>query len=130
MKKEPLFLTDKDRIVILEAIAGSPNAALPDCCKPFDVLEPNALKGASEKHLPIIDTDGTHVTVTVGDTMHPAEKEHNIEWVCLYTKAGAMQRVTLDAESEPVVHFTLEEGDSPAAAYAYCNIHGFWKTEV
>lgn len=31
---------------------------------------------------------------------------------------------------EPVVHFTLEEGDAPKAAYAWCNLHGFWKTTI
>ena len=30
MNKQPVFLTDRDRLVILEAIAGMPNAAVPD----------------------------------------------------------------------------------------------------
>ena len=57
MNKQPVFLTDRDRLVILEAIAGMPNAAVPDSLKPFEVLEPNTSEGASEKHLPIIETD-------------------------------------------------------------------------
>ncbi|MFR6332489.1 MAG: desulfoferrodoxin family protein [Eisenbergiella sp.] len=45
-------------------------------------------------------------------------------------KAGCTMRVCLDASCEPVAHFTLEDGDSVKAAYAYCNLHGFWKTEI
>ena len=92
MKKQPVFLTDRDRLVVLEAIAGMPNAAVPDSLKPFEVLEPNTSEGASEKHLPIIETDGNHVTVKVGSIFHPMSEEHNIGWVCLQTKAGVSGR--------------------------------------
>ena len=130
MNKQPVFLTDRDRLVVLEAITGMPNAAVPDSLKPFEVLEPNTSEGAAEKHLPIIETDGNHVTVKVGSIFHPMSEEHNIGWVCLQTKAGATMRVPLDPACEPVAHFTLEDGDTPKAAYAWCNLHGFWKTEA
>lgn len=26
--------------------------------------------------------------------------------------------------------FVLSEGDEAVAAYAYCNLHGFWKAEI
>lgn len=130
MNKQPVFLTDRDHLVVLEAITGMPNAAVPDSLKPFEVLEPNTSEGASEKHLPIIETDGNHVTVKVGSIFHPMSEEHNIGWVCLQTKAGVTMRVPLDSACEPVAHFTLEDGDTPKAAYAWCNLHGFWKTEA
>lgn len=130
MKNEPLFLTDHDRIVIMEAITGSPNTVLPDSCKPFDILEANTSDGASEKHLPKVETNGLHITVRAGETSHPMNEEHHIGWICLVTKAGCMMRVPLSPDCEPVAHFTLEPGDSPAAAYAYCNLHGFWKTAL
>lgn len=130
MNCEPVFLTDKKCHVILEAITGVPNAALPDSLRPFEVLEPNTSEGASEKHLPVIETDGVHVTVKVGSIFHPMTEEHSIGWVCLVTKAGVTMRVPLNRDCDPVAHFTLEDGDSPKAAYAYCNLHGFWKTEV
>lgn len=130
MNNKPLFLTDKDRNVVLEAICGAPNAVLPDSCKPFDILEPNTSEGAAEKHLPVIETKGLHVTVKVGSVFHPMSSEHNISWVCLVTKAGCIMRVPLSSDCEPTAHFTLEEGDTAKAAYAYCNLHGFWKTEL
>lgn len=130
MKNEPVFLTDKNHNVILEAISGAPNAALPDNLKPFEILEPNTSDGASEKHVPIIETDGNHVTVTVGSVFHPMSEEHSITWVCLQTTAGSIMRVSLSPDCEPVARFTMENGDSPKAAFAYCNLHGFWKTEA
>lgn len=130
MKNEPVFITDKNHNVILEAISGAPNAALPDNLKPFEILEPNTSDGASEKHVPIIETDGNHVTVTVGSVFHPMSEEHSITWVCLQTTAGSVMRVGLSPDCEPVACFTMESGDSPKAAFAYCNLHGFWKTEA
>ena len=130
IKTEPVFLTDKNHIVVLEALCGAPGAALPDTCKPFEVLEPGMTEGASEKHLPLVETDGLHVTVKVGEIFHPMGEDHSIGWVCLTTKAGCTMRVCLNSDCEPVAHFTLEQGDSPVAAYAYCNLHGLWKTNI
>ena len=89
----------------------------------------HASEGASEKHLPIIETDGNRVTVKVGSIFHPMSEEHNIGWVCLETEAGVTMRVPLDSACDPVAYFTLEDGDAPKAAYAWCNLHGFWKGE-
>ena len=70
------------------------------------------------------------VTVKIGSIFHPMTEEHSIAWVMLETMAGCTMRIHLSADCEPVAHFTLEDGDSPKAAYAYCNLHGFFKTEV
>ena len=58
MNKEPVFLTDKNHTVVLEALTGVPNAAVPDSCKPFEVLTANTSEGAAEKHLPVVEIDG------------------------------------------------------------------------
>ena len=121
MKNEPVFLTDKNHNIVLEALSPAPNAALPDSCKPFEILEPTTAEGAAEKHLPVVEQNGLRVTVRVGSIFHPMDQEHSIGWVCL---------VPLTPDCEPVASFTLEEGDAPAAAYAYCNLHGLWKKSV
>ena len=115
---------------MLEALSPAPNAALPDSCKPFEILEPTTAEGAAEKHLPVVEQNGLRVTVRVGSIFHPMDQEHSIGWVCLVTKAGCIMRVPLTPDCEPVASFTLEEGDAPAAAYAYCNLHGLWKKSV
>lgn len=129
MKNEPVFLTDKNHNIVLEALSPAPNAALPDSCKPFEILEPTTAEGAAEKHLPVVEQNGLRVTVRVGSIFHPMDQEHSIGWVCLVTKAGCIMRVPLTPDCEPVASFTLEEGDAPAAAYAYCNLHGLWKNQ-
>ena len=130
MKREPTFFTDQNHNVILEAIQGEPNAAIPDSLKPFEVLEPNSSDASKEKHVPVIETKKNQVTVKIGSIFHPMTEEHSIAWVMLETMAGCTMRIHLSADCEPVAHFTLEDGDSPKAAYAYCNLHGFFKTEV
>ena len=108
MKNEPVFLTDKNHNIVLEALSPAPNAALPDSCKPFEILDPAATEGAAEKHLPVVEQDGLHVTVKVGNIFHPMGQEHSIGWVCLVTKAGCVMRVPLTPDCEPVASFTLE----------------------
>lgn len=49
MSKDPVFLTDKNHTVILEAVTGVPNAAVPDTCKPFELLTPNTSEGGRRK---------------------------------------------------------------------------------
>jgi len=56
-------------------------------------------------------------------------EEHSIEWVSLQTRKGS-QRVRLNPNAEPVAQFVLADGDEAVAAYAYCNLHGFWKTQI
>ena len=55
--------------------------------------------------------------------------EHSIEWVYLQTTKGC-QIVNLKPNEAPIAKFVLSDGDTPIAAYTYCNLHGFWKTEI
>ena len=126
--EHPTFLYCEDCKKIATVIEGSPTLA---CCgDPMKALRANTSDGAAEKHVPVVKKQGSTVEVCVGDVPHPMSREHSIGWVCLVTKAGCTMRVCLDASCEPVAHFTLEDGDSVKAAYAYCNLHGFWKTEI
>lgn len=128
--KEPVYLTDQNQTIVLEALEGVPGGALPDTCKPFEILSPNTTDGASEKHLPVVEINGRHVTVKIGSALHPMGAEHYIAWVSLHTRNGYTMRASLSPDGEPAARFTLEEGDSPTAAYAWCNLHGFWKTQI
>ena len=56
------------------------------------------------------------------------ESVHWIEWIQLETEQGS-QRKYLKPGQAPRVRFLLEE-DKPLAVYAYCNLHGLWKTEL
>ena len=46
-----------------------------------EVLTPNTTDGAYEKHVPVIEQHGDHVTVKVGSVEHPMLPAHYIEWI-------------------------------------------------
>lgn len=123
-QQEPKFYCCSKCHAVFEKIDGK-NEESP-CCE-MPLLVPNESEGAQEKHLPVIEQRENRVTVQVGSTAHPMTEEHSIRWIYLQTKRGC-QRINLN--SEPTATFLLGEGDAPIAAYAYCNLHGFWKTTV
>ena len=100
------------------------------CCgEAMKELVPNTVDAAGEKHKPVVTVEGSTVTVVVGSVAHPMTDAHLIQWVVLETEQG-VQRKELAANAEPKAVFTVAEGDKVVAAYAYCNLHGLWKTEV
>lgn len=125
---KPIFLTCSQCSAVLEVIGGS-REKLTVSGSPFEELTPNTSDGAVEKHLPVVERDGCRVTVKVGSVFHPMTPEHSIEWVYLETKKGS-QLIRFTPQDEPSATFVLAEGDEPVAAYAYCNLHGFWKTDI
>lgn len=114
---------------ILEVICSDNNATYDCCGQSMKELVPNTSDGASEKHLPAVEKQGNHITVKVGSVFHPMTEEHSIDWIYLETEKGG-QRIHLSKTDEPVARFTVEEGDCAVAAYAFCNLHGFWKVEI
>ena len=124
---EPVFLKNSEEILYL--VSGKKDN-LKGCLKEgYSFLDSSTAEGAGEKHLPVVEKDGRKITVKVGSVFHPMTEEHSIGWIFLETRQGGQFR-KLDPKSEPVGEFVLPEGDEAVAAYAYCNLHGFWKTEI
>lgn len=99
------------------------------CCgEKMHELVPNTSEGATEKHLPVVEVTDNLVNVSVGSVEHPSTEEHFIAWVYLETAHGG-QRKAIKPGEHPVVSFALQD-DEPIAVYAYCNLHGLWKTEI
>ena len=99
------------------------------CCgRRMTKLEPGTVEASLEKHVPVVSVEGNTVKVTVGSVEHPMVAEHSIVWVYLQTDKGG-QRKCLEVGKAPVVTFALAE-EKPLAAYAYCNLHGLWKTTI
>lgn len=82
---------------------------------------------AREKHVPQVTQSGDKVEVNVGSVKHPMSVEHLIEWVALETEQGYQVKY-LQAEKDPVCAFTVTDGDKAVAVYAYCNLHGVWRS--
>ena len=99
------------------------------CCgQKMTKMEPGTVEASLEKHIPKVSVEGDKVKVLVGEVAHPMAAEHSIVWVYLQTDRGG-QRKNLAVDSEPVVEFALAD-EKPLAVYAYCNLHGLWKTEI
>lgn len=81
---------------------------------------------AQEKHVPVVTKKCKQVKVDVGSVSHPMTAEHLIEWVAIETEQGYQVKY-LTADVAPVCNFSLADGDSLKAVYAYCNLHGLWK---
>ncbi|MCL2512428.1 MAG: desulfoferrodoxin [Oscillospiraceae bacterium] len=99
------------------------------CCgEEMAELVPNTVDAAAEKHLPAVTAAGNGISVRVGSVPHPMEDKHYISFVYVETECGG-QRKCLCPGDEPKVDFCFAD-DKPAAVYAYCNLHGLWKTEI
>ena len=98
------------------------------CCgKKMTKLEAGVVEASHEKHIPVVERDGDIIRVTIGSVEHPMLEEHHIAWVYLQTNRGG-QRKCLAIGSKPTVSFALCD-EEPVAVFAYCNLHGLWKTE-
>ena len=127
MSKEVKFYICKHcgNIVGLIHNAGVP---LVCCGEKMSELVPNTTEAATEKHLPVVEMDGNIVKVSVGSVEHPSTEEHYIAGVYLETAHGG-QRKAIKPGDKPEVSFALQD-DELIAVYAYCNLHGLWKTEI
>ena len=103
---------------------------VPSCCQEkMENMTPTYDGEGGEKHLPYVITDGEKIKITVGATPHPMTEGHGISWIYLVTKFGEARKYLLPND-EPTAIFTLEKGDTPIAVYAYCNLHGLWKSVI
>lgn len=106
------------------------NAGVPVMCcgQKMTKLEAGTVDASKEKHIPVVSVEGDTVKVEIGSVAHPMVEEHSILWVYLQTDKGC-QRKNLEVGKEPVVTFALSN-EKPVSVYAYCNLHGLWKTEI
>lgn len=106
------------------------NAGVPlMCCgQKMTKLEAGTVEASLEKHVPVVKTEGNLVKVEIGSVAHPMTEEHSITWVYLQTDKGG-QRKCLNPGEVPAVTFALAD-EKAVAVYAYCNLHGLWKTDL
>lgn len=97
------------------------------CCgEKMRELVPGETEASGEKHVPVYRVEGNTVHVTVGSAAHPMTKEHYIEWICLETEHG-IQYAHLNPENQPMAKFSVCDGDTVQAVYAFCNQHDLWR---
>ena len=101
------------------------------CCgKPMDVMVANSVDASLEKHVPYAERVDGQLKISIGTAPHPMAEEHFIEWVAVCTDKGT-QRIALVPGQEPVVYVCdADPEERKTTIYAYCNLHGLWKTTI
>ena len=99
------------------------------CCgEKISELVPNTVEASVEKHLPVVTALEGSLSVQIGSAPHPMEEAHHISFVYVETARGG-QRKCLKTNEQPKLSFSFLD-DKPVAIYAYCNLHGMWKTTI
>ena len=96
------------------------------CCgEVMQELKANSVDASVEKHVPVVSIKQQEIHITCGETLHPMEENHYIEFMVMETNFG-FQIHYLHPGEEPSSCFSLSENEEFVAAYAYCNLHGLW----
>ena len=106
----------------------SSGVAMQCCGEEMSELTVNTVDASHEKHIPVVTVVGDEVIARVGSVDHPMIEEHSILWIYLQTENGGQTKFLKPGDA-PEARFTLNK-DVPVAVYAYCNLHGLWKTEL
>ena len=100
-----------------------PGCGIVCCNESMEVLVPNSVDAAVEKHVPTYEVKGDKIEVKVN---HVMEDEHYIEWVSIVTD-NEEYIVYFKPGMEAKAEFKYVPGST---VYAYCNKHGLWKVDV
>lgn len=100
------------------------------CCgKEMVELKPGTTDGKLEYHVPVVErVDDCTIKVRIGAEAHPMTDQHHIAFIYLETEhGGQIQYLDIDTPAEAKFYCC---NDNPIAVYAYCNLHGLWKTDL
>ena len=130
-----------------------------ECCgQSMTKLVPNSTDAAKEKHVPVVIKEHGKIKISVGSVAHPMTQDHYIEWIALVTDdkvemmylkpgekpkaefiyypgeseipyTGKDDEIVPNCEGEPCNFVYSDKSINKLSIYAYCNLHGLWKTE-
>ncbi|MBI5208273.1 MAG: hypothetical protein HY934_10880 [Candidatus Firestonebacteria bacterium] len=91
-----------------------------------------------KKHSPVVninwdnlDKGDVTISVQVGETLHPMEKDHYIKYIEVYVNYQLVQKITLTPSSKPIIEFkTKIFGGEHIVARIECNKHGIWEAGI
>jgi superoxide reductase len=86
---------------------------------------------SGEKHIPIVEIEGTKVTVKVGSIAHPMTPEHYIERIEVITENRTYKKFLNPDPARPDEPIAIFDIDAKIIAVReYCNLHGLRKAEI
>lgn len=96
------------------------------CCgQMMHEINVNSTDAAVEKHLPVVEQNGSALFVKVGEVEHPMTAEHYISHIIVLTDKGYYVR-GLTPNDKPEVACTLAADEKLEKVYSICNLHGIW----
>ena len=124
MKHVEFYRNEKDNSILAVVGVQAEQEVVVDGQKLVRLVA-DSVDAAKEKHVPAVRKEDGRLVVEVGSVTHPMEEKHYIEWIALVSDKSVDIRYLNPGEA-PKAEF---EGNS-GVVYAYCNLHGLWKTEV
>ncbi len=114
---------------VIEVLIDSAVPAVSCCGQAMVEMVVKKQDVGNEKHLPVIEKlEQGGVKVVVGSVAHPMTDEHYIPFVYVQSEKGGQRKGGKPGEL-PIFKFSFVD-DKPLCVYAYCNLHGLWKTDV
>lgn len=104
------------------------NEGAPDlhCCgQPMEELKAKTEDEGQEKHVPVISSTASGVTVKVGSIEHPMEEKHYIKFIEVLT-TDTVLKAELRPGDAPVAEFYVDK-DAITEVREYCTVHMLWK---
>ncbi|MGH0053601.1 MAG: desulfoferrodoxin family protein [Sphaerochaetaceae bacterium] len=95
------------------------------CCETeMQLMKPKNAEQSDAYHEIVLTHRGTLLYVKIGSKPHPQSEEHCITTIFLVTKNDTLRHDIRKGTPAATVFTDIEHGD----VYAYCNVHGLFKT--
>jgi superoxide reductase len=111
--------------MVIEVLDAGSGVIPQHCNEEMKILVAGSTDGAKEKHVPVLESQGSGVFVKVGEIDHPMEEKHYIEWIEV-DNGSYVNRYFLKPGEKPQVSFYVPNQPG-LVVREYCNVHGLWK---
>lgn len=109
---------------VVEILTGQ-EGELTCCGEPMVKMVEKTQDAKAEKHVPVLEDQGTTIKVKVGSVPHPMDEDHYIEWIEVIN-GDYVNRKHLKPGDKPEAEFYVHK-QAGLIVRSYCNLHGLWK---
>lgn len=95
------------------------------CCGPEMIPLTEKICNHGDPHALIIERQGDHLKVRVGDVPHHMDEEHHIVWIEVSVDGQQCCRQFLAPGQAPEASFRVH--GKTAVVRTYCKVHGLWR---
>ncbi|HBE02193.1 MAG: desulfoferrodoxin [Spirochaetes bacterium GWF1_41_5] len=125
LNKKSVYKCEKCGNIIEGLWNGKPSVS---CCgQEMTELKANTVDASKEKHVPVIERNGSKVTVKIGSAAHPMQPEHYILFIEVLAGDKVYRHDLKTGDTAAQAVFCIEEKN--LTVRAYCNLHGLWEAK-